>query len=94
MANKEVNTIPPTIVDTSENPPTEPPTITQENEVGRDEDEQKKKFVVWDHFTKLPFTETKGQHKAKCNHCRSTYFCEPNKHGTNSMRKHSKRKHQ
>ncbi|KAF1870666.1 hypothetical protein Lal_00026180 [Lupinus albus] len=60
----------------------------------KDEEEHKKKYVVWDHFTKLPFIETKGQHKAKCNHCRSTYFCEPNKRGTNSMRKHLKQKHQ
>ncbi|KAF1866235.1 hypothetical protein Lal_00024234 [Lupinus albus] len=43
---------------------------------------------------KLPFIETKGQDKAKCNHCCSTYFCDPNRHSTNSMRKHLTRKNQ
>ncbi|KAF1881864.1 hypothetical protein Lal_00038505 [Lupinus albus] len=87
--NPSIDTNPP--INTNQNPPTE---TLEKNEASKDEGGLKKKSIVWDHFTKLPFTDTKGQHKVKCNHCRSTYFCDPNKHGTNSMRKKLARKHQ
>ncbi|KAL1341917.1 hypothetical protein AAHE18_09G121600 [Arachis hypogaea] len=52
-----------------------------------------KKSYVWQHFTQLPLTETKGLHQAKCNHCQKKYGCHPTKHGTNSLNKHLKSAH-
>ncbi|XP_025681395.1 zinc finger BED domain-containing protein RICESLEEPER 1-like [Arachis hypogaea] len=52
-----------------------------------------KKSYVWQHFTVLLLTETKGQHQAKCNHCQKKYGCHPTKHGTNSLNKHLKNAH-
>ena len=68
------------------------PIVNEKNEV-EGEGSKSKKSIAWDHFTKLPLVETKGEHKAKCNHCRAVYSCHPNKHGTNSMIKHLHRSH-
>ncbi|MED6171397.1 hypothetical protein PIB30_040348 [Stylosanthes scabra] len=52
-----------------------------------------KTSYVWTHFKLLPLSENKGEHKAKCNHCRKVYLCHPTKHGTNSLNKHLKASH-
>lgn len=52
-----------------------------------------RKSIVWNHFTKLPLSETRGIHKTKCNHCRAIYCCDPIKHGTNTLNKHLHRCH-
>ncbi|XLT24172.1 hypothetical protein HN873_055464 [Arachis hypogaea] len=71
--------------------------INEENKVENNEGQQAtrkgKKSYVWTHFKQLPFTETNGEHKAKCNHCRKVYLCHPTRHGTNSMNKHLKVSH-
>ncbi|CAI8589732.1 unnamed protein product [Vicia faba] len=58
----------------------------EKNEI--DEGRKKRKSIVWSYFTKLSLSETRGEHKAKCNHCRTIYSCDPIRHDTNSMNKH------
>ncbi|MED6179158.1 hypothetical protein PIB30_114522, partial [Stylosanthes scabra] len=43
--------------------------VNEENE-GQEATRKGKTSYVWKHFKELPLSETKGEHKAKCNHCR------------------------
>ena len=92
--NPPTNTNPTTLASTTSSTT---PTANEKNEDDKNEVEgggsKSKKSIVWDHFTKLPLGETKGEHKAKCNHCRSVYNYHPTKHGTNSLNKHLHKSH-
>ncbi|KAL9690736.1 hypothetical protein QQ045_011144 [Rhodiola kirilowii] len=69
-----------------------PDHTTEQNKVDK-EGNKCRKSIVWEHFTKLPSTETIRMDTAKCNHCRTTYQCHPEKHDTNNMNKHLHRVH-
>ncbi|XP_054800155.1 zinc finger BED domain-containing protein RICESLEEPER 1-like [Prosopis cineraria] len=47
-----------------------------------------KQSQVWEHFVKLPLEETNGEVRASCKYCHATYACDPNKHGTTSLKRH------
>ncbi|XP_028787200.1 zinc finger BED domain-containing protein RICESLEEPER 1-like [Neltuma alba] len=43
---------------------------------------------IWNHFTRLPLTQTKGKHRAKCNYCGIDYASHPTKTGTKQLWRH------
>ncbi|XP_028755608.1 zinc finger BED domain-containing protein RICESLEEPER 2-like [Neltuma alba] len=58
-----------------------------EGEEGDEPRAKRQKSAVWDHFDKLPLSQTNGQLRAKCKYCPTTIACHSS-YGTSGLKKH------